>query len=140
MAPVLGIQKCYCGPCGGVSISKMSYVAVARRTSFRLPAVVKTYIFFRYHPPCQRNLASYQDKGPHLQQGVFLCTLWISYPWVWVPKPWNMALNNGIWDPKPRVTNIKGAHLMSVITPTPQEPKHTHRSQNPSKPATLHLN
>ena len=25
-------------------------------------------------------------------QGVFLCTLWVC-----TPKPWNMALNKGIW-------------------------------------------
>ena len=29
--------------------------------------------------------------------------------------PWNMALNNGIWDPKPRVTNNKGTNLKSLI-------------------------
>ena len=28
-----------------------------------------------------------------------------------VPKPWNMALNEGIWDPKPRVIDIKGTSL-----------------------------
>ena len=31
----------------------------------------------------------------------------ILYAWVWVPKPWNVALNRGIWDPKPRLTNIE---------------------------------
>ena len=28
-----------------------------------------------------------------------------------------MALNEGIWDPKPRVTNIKGANLKSSSLP-----------------------
>ena len=37
------------------------------------------------------------------------------YPWVWVPKPWNMALNKGTWDPKPKVTNIKGTNLKPLI-------------------------
>ena len=40
---------------------------------------------------------------------------WGLYPWVWVPKPWNMVLNKGIWDPKPRVTDIKGTSLKSSI-------------------------
>ena len=25
----------------------------------------------------------------------------------WAPEAWNMALNKGIWDPKPKVTNPK---------------------------------
>ena len=42
------------------------------------------------------------------------------YPWVWLPKPWNKALNKGIWDPKPRVANIKGTNLKSLsIVPIP---------------------
>ena len=32
----------------------------------------------------------------------------------WVPKPRNMALDKGIWDPKPRVTNISGTNLKSL--------------------------
>ena len=35
-------------------------------------------------------------------------------PRVWVPKPWNMALNEGIWDPKPEVTNISGTNFKSL--------------------------
>ena len=31
-----------------------------------------------------------------------------------MPKPWNMTLNKGIWDPKPRLTNIKGTNLKSL--------------------------
>ena len=46
-------------------------------------------------------------------QGDILCTLRVCTlgPWVWVPKPWNTVLNKGIWDLKPRVTNIKGANI-----------------------------
>ena len=29
----------------------------------------------------------------------------------WVSEPWNLALKKGIWDPKPRVTNMKGTSL-----------------------------
>ena len=32
-----------------------------------------------------------------------------------VPKPWKMAVHKGIWDPKPRVTNIEGTNLKSLI-------------------------
>ena len=48
-------------------------------------------------------------------QGVFLCTLRVCTLWFWVPKPWNMALNKGIWDPKLRGTNLKGTNLKSLI-------------------------
>ena len=44
-------------------------------------------------------------------QGVFLCALRVCTLGFWVPKPWNMALNKGIWDPKLRGTNIKGTNL-----------------------------
>ena len=47
-------------------------------------------------------------------QGVFLCTLKVCTLGFWVPKPWNMALNKGIWDPKLRGTNIKGTNLKSL--------------------------
>ena len=47
-------------------------------------------------------------------QEVFLCTLRVCTLWFWVPKPWNMALNKGIWDPKLRGTNIKGTNLKSL--------------------------
>ena len=40
---------------------------------------------------------------------------WGLYSWVWVPKPWNMVLNKGIWDPTPRVTDIQGTNLKSSI-------------------------
>ena len=40
-------------------------------------------------------------------QGVLLWTLRVCTLGFWVPKPWNMALNKGIWDPKLRGTNIK---------------------------------
>ena len=46
-------------------------------------------------------------------QGVFLWTLRVCTLGSWVPKPWNMALNKGIWDPKLRGTNIKGTNLKS---------------------------
>ena len=36
------------------------------------------------------------------------------YPRVWAPKPWNLAVSEGIWDPKPGVTNIKGTNLESL--------------------------
>ena len=42
--------------------------------------------------------------------------------WVWVPKPWNMALNKGIWDPKPRATNVKGTNLTSLRLAVVPEP------------------
>ena len=35
-------------------------------------------------------------------QGVFLWTLRVCTLGFWVPKPWSMALNKGIWDPKLR--------------------------------------
>ena len=47
-------------------------------------------------------------------QGVFLCTLRVCTLGFWVPKPWNMALNKGIWDPELRGTNIKGTNLKSL--------------------------
>ena len=50
-----------------------------------------------------------------MDHGVFLCTLRVCTLGFWVPKPWNMALNNGIWDPKLRGTNIKGTNLKSLI-------------------------
>ena len=49
-----------------------------------------------------------------LDQGVVLCTRRVCTLGFWAPKPWNMALNEGIWDPKPRVTNIKGTNLKSL--------------------------
>ena len=51
------------------------------------------------------------DFGPFFfDQGVFLCTLGF-----WAPKPWNIVLNKGIWDPKPQDTNMKGTNLKSLI-------------------------
>ena len=47
-------------------------------------------------------------------QGVFLCTLIVCTPGVWVPKPWNMALKKSIWDPKLRVANSTGTDLKSL--------------------------
>ena len=47
-------------------------------------------------------------------QGVVLWTLRVCTLGFWVPKPWNMALNKGIWDPKLRGTNIKGTNLKSL--------------------------
>ena len=41
-------------------------------------------------------------------QGVFLWTLRVCTLGFWVPKPWSLALNKGIRDPKLRGTNIKG--------------------------------
>ena len=38
------------------------------------------------------------------------------YLWVLAPKPWNLALNKGSWDLKPKVANIKGTNLKSLIT------------------------
>ena len=32
-------------------------------------------------------------------------------------KPWKMALKKGAWDPKPRVTNVEGTNLKSLINP-----------------------
>ena len=52
-------------------------------------------------------------------QGVFLWTLRVCTLGFWVPKPWNMALNKGIWDPKLRGTNIKGTNLKSVRLKVP---------------------
>ena len=49
-----------------------------------------------------------------MSQGVFLWTLRVCTLGFWVPKPWNMALNQGIWDPKLRGTNIKGTNLKSL--------------------------
>ena len=51
------------------------------------------------------------DFVPALYQGVFLWTLRVCTLGFWVPEPWNMALNKGIWDPKLRGTNIKGTNL-----------------------------
>ena len=56
-------------------------------------------------------MSSSADK---LIQGIFLCTLKVCTLGFWVPKPWNMALNKGIWDPKLRGTNIKGTNLTSL--------------------------
>ena len=53
-------------------------------------------------------------------QGVFLWTLRVCTLGFWVPKPWNMALNKGIWGPKLRGTNIKGTNLKSLIISNPQ--------------------
>ena len=47
-------------------------------------------------------------------QGLFLWTLRVCTLGFWVPTPWNMALNKGIWDPKLRGTNIKGTNLKSL--------------------------
>ena len=49
-----------------------------------------------------------------MSQGVFLWTLRVCTLGFWVPKPWNMVLNKGIWDPKLRGTNIKGTNLKSL--------------------------
>ena len=48
-----------------------------------------------------------------MTQGIFLCTLSVC-TLGFGSKAWNMALNKGIWDPKPRVTNIKGTNLKSL--------------------------
>ena len=49
-----------------------------------------------------------------IDQGVFLWTLRVCTLGFWVPKPWNMALDKGIWDPKLRGTSIKGTNLKSL--------------------------
>ena len=48
-------------------------------------------------------------EGPLVfeSQRVVLCTLRVVLLGV-VPKPWNMALNQGIWSPKPSVTKRYG--------------------------------
>ena len=51
----------------------------------------------------------------YVYQGVFLWTLGVCTLGFWVPKPGNMALNKGIWDPKLRGTNIKGTNLKSLM-------------------------
>ena len=40
-----------------------------------------------------------------------MCTLGLGF---WDPKSWNMALNKGTWDPKPRGTNLEGTNLKSL--------------------------
>ena len=45
----------------------------------------------------------------------FLCALGVCTLGFWAPKPWNMALNKGICDPKPKVTNIKDTNLKSLM-------------------------
>ena len=52
--------------------------------------------------------------GVGLTQGVFHCSLRVCTLGFWAPKQWNMAFNRCIWDPKPRVTNIKGTNSMSL--------------------------
>ena len=54
-------------------------------------------------------LRFFQDYEGVMYQVVLLCTLRVC-----VPKPWNMVLNKGSWDPKPRFTNIKGTNLKSL--------------------------
>ena len=56
-----------------------------------------------------------QQNVLHLAfQGVFLWTLRVCTLGFWVPKPWILALNKGIWDPKLRGTNIKSTNLKSL--------------------------
>ena len=55
-----------------------------------------------------------------LDQGVFLWTLRVCTLGFWVPKPWNMALNKGSWDPKLRGTNIKGTNSKSLVIFVPK--------------------
>ena len=53
--------------------------------------------------------------GGSTHAGTMSQSLLVLYPWVWVPKPWNnMALNKSIWDPTPKVTNIKGTNPQSL--------------------------
>ena len=48
-------------------------------------------------------------------QGLFLCTPRVCTLGFGAPTPWNMALYKGIWVPKPKVTNIKGTNLTSLM-------------------------
>ena len=59
-----------------------------------------------------------------LVQGVFLWTLRVCTLGFWVPKPWNITLNKGIWDPKLRGTNIKGTNLKSLTCEGDTGPHH----------------
>ena len=43
---------------------------------------------------------------------------WGVCPYVWVLKPWKVALSS-VWDPKPKVTNIRGTNLKSSISAGP---------------------
>ena len=63
-----------------------------------------------------------ETEGGIMSQGVFLWTLRVCTLGFWVPKPWNMALNKGIWDPKLRGTNIKGTNSKSLNAYYPRTP------------------
>ena len=52
-------------------------------------------------------------------QGAFLCTLGGCTLGCGAPKPWKMALTNGIWDAKPRIANIKRTNLKTHLNPKP---------------------
>ena len=64
-------------------------------------------VFFMRFRPCRALRSMLSGKLPLYPEGL--------YPWLWVPKPWNVVLDKCIRGPKPRVTNINGTNLTSSL-------------------------
>ena len=73
---------------GGEGLILAGRVTYIRNISGPRPSIVKDALLGLYSPPSTPPARPRRE----IYSGVFLGTLKGLYPWVWVPKPWNMAL------------------------------------------------